>query len=124
MGLLPKREKSSGHSHTRSSCWRDAQAWPLLTWKGPPHAHWPSRGRGEVGWEVEGKGPSAHLKRGMLLVFCVAATSWGFNPGPRREGEEKEEEEAKDVGVGWGNKRHYFDSSSVKGPSPPFTVSQ
>lgn len=45
---------------------------------------------------LEGKGASAHSER--------RAASWGFNPGPRQEGEEEEEEEAKYVGVGWGTK--------------------
>lgn len=45
-------------------------------------------------------------QKGRQLVFWAAASSWGFNSGPRQEGEEeeKEEEEAKDVGVGWGTK--------------------
>lgn len=38
VALLPKREKSSGSGHTRASGWKDAQAWPLLTWEGAPRA--------------------------------------------------------------------------------------
>lgn len=68
-----------------------------------------------------------HLYTGreVLLVFRVG----GFNSGHRQEGGEEEEEERGGSkkcggGVGWRRKGTFLNSSFLKGPSSPFTVSQ
>lgn len=49
--------------------------------------------------EGEGKGPSAHSEK-PVDAFWAAASSWGFNPGSRQEGEEGVKEKAEDLGRG------------------------
>lgn len=63
------------------------------------------------------------------MLGCCNKLRGAFNSDGRQEGKEKEEEEkggegSKKCGSGVENKRHYFDSSSLKGPSSPFTVAQ
>ena len=73
------------------------------------------------------------VQRKCELIPELLLQTGKFNSEGRQEREEEEEEDKeegkgskkkKKMGVGVENKGHHFDSSSLKGPSSPFTGAQ